>query len=182
MTFQRCLIASLLVLVAGCGFQLRGASLAESQLTIAVIDGLSTPSSAYADFIRTLEATAARSASTEEGPADVTLRVQGFAFAVEDGAVDAQVRVVEKIARVTVEVAALDAEGEPLAAPWIIEISQAFRTDRTQLLGSFGQQVQVEEALYQNVASRILRSLDGLIRLQAGEVRLGVYDSGSDAG
>jgi outer membrane lipopolysaccharide assembly protein LptE/RlpB len=113
---------------------------------------------------------------------DVTLRVQGFAFEIEDGAVDAQVRVVEKIARLTVEVAALDALGEALAEPWIIEVSQAFRTDRTQLLGSFGQQSQIEEALYQNVASRIVRSLDVLIRMQAGGAQAGIPGSESDAG
>lgn len=180
--FLRCSIIVVLALLAGCGFQLRGAGLAESQLNIAVINGLSTPSSAYADFMRTLEGTAARSGSSQDGTVDVTLRVQGFAFEIEDGAVDAQVRVVEKIARLTVEVAALDALGEALAEPWIIEVSQAFRTDRTQLLGSFGQQSQIEEALYQNVASRIVRSLDVLIRMRAGEAQAGIPGSESDAG
>ena len=182
MVFWRCSIILVLALLAGCGFQLRGASLAESQLNIAVINGLSTPSSAYADFIRTLEGAAARSGSSQEGAVDVMLRVQGFAFGIEDGAVDAQVRVAEKIARLTVEVVALDAKGEALAEPWIIEVSQAFRSDRTQLLGSFGQQAQVEEALYQNVANRVLRSLDALMRMQASDVRVGVPGSGSDAG
>ena len=97
---------------------------------------------------------------------------------------DAQVRVVEKIARVIVEVAVLDAAGAALAEPWIIELSQSFRTDRTQLLGSFGQQAQVQQVLYQTAAKRVLRSLDVLIRMQAVDDRNGaaIAGSGPDAG
>lgn len=176
-------IILVLALLTGCGFQLRGAGLAESQLNIAVTNGLSIPSPAYADFLRALERGAARSSSNQEGAENVTLRIQGFALEIEDGAVDAQVRVVEKVARVIVEVAALDAQGEALAAPWIIDVSQGFRTDRTQLLGSFGQQTQVEETLYQTVTNRILRSLDALARMQAGDGQnRASASSGPDAG
>jgi len=171
-------------LLAGCGFQLRGASLAETELNIAVVSGISTPSTAYADFLRTVKNEVARAGGVQDGAADVTLQIQGFAFEVEDGAVDAQVRVVEKIARVIVEVAVLDAAGAALAEPWIIELSQSFRTDRTQLLGSFGQQAQVQQALYQIAAKRVLRSLDVLIRMQAVDDRNGaaIAGSGPDAG
>lgn len=180
----RCPIILALVLLAGCGFQLRGASLAQSQLNIAVASQVSTPSNAFADFLRTLEGAAARSGSSQEGAPDVTLLVQSFAFETKDGAVDAQVRVVEKIARLIVEVSVMDGRGEVLAEPWIIELDQAFRIDRTQLLGSFGQQTQVQQAVYQTAANRILGSLDVLIRMQTdgAENEAGIPSSEPDAG
>ncbi len=169
MTLWRCLAVLILALLAGCGFQLRGASVDEGFLNVSVVSSVSTPSGAYANFLRSLEAAASRRGGSQE--AEMTLRVQGFAFEVEDGAVDAQVRVVEKIARVIVEVAPLDSRGRPLAEPWVIELSQAFRADRTQLLGSFEQQSQVESALYQRLADRLLRSAQVLQRMGAKDSR-----------
>jgi|GEM_PF-1444268 outer membrane lipopolysaccharide assembly protein LptE/RlpB len=179
MTLLRWVVALSWILLAGCGFQLRGTSLAQSDLSIAVVSEVTSKSASYNDFLRVVEATLVRSGAKDQSSADITLKISGFAFDTVNGAVDADVRVAERIATVTVEVVALDRVGEPLAEPWIMEASRGFRTDRTQLLGSYERESAVEQALYQSLANRILRSLQVLGRGLAAPDQAAVRHSGT---
>ena len=159
---------TLLVIVAalvGCGFQLRGTGFAEG-LTYRLMSEQNQPAG-YADFRRVLKATLSRAGVRESSAADVTLRIQGYQAETLDGAVNAQLRVAENISTASLVFSVLDDRGNLLADELVLEQREAYRMDRTQLLGSYEQQSSVEQNLHQDLADQILRALSVVTRSTA---------------
>ena len=169
---------SLLVIVmtfAGCGFQLRGAGLAQGMTYQLVTE--QEQSAGYADFQRVLKATLERAGVREAAPADVTLRISSFQAETRDGAVNAELRVAENISTASLELSVLDGKGNLLADELLLQQRTAYRMDRSQLLGSYQQQTSVEQDVRQALANQILRALSVLTRSMTG---LASADSESD--
>ena len=61
----------------------------------------------------------------------------------------------------------LDDRGNLLADELVLEQREAYRMDRTQLLGSYEQQSSVEQNLHQDLADQILRALSVVTRSTA---------------
>ena len=155
----------ILTALAGCGFQLRGTGLAEG-LTYRLVSEQNQPAG-YADFQRVLKATLGRAGVREASPADVTLRIKAFQADTLDGAVNAQLRVAENISTASLVVSVLDDKGNLLADELVLERREAYRMDRSQLLGSYQQQTSVEQSLNQDLADQILRALSVVMRSSA---------------
>ena len=155
----------ILTALAGCGFQLRGTGLAKG-LTYQLVSEQNQPAG-YADFQRVLKATLGRAGVREASPADVTLRIKAFQADTLDGAVNAQLRVAENISTASLVVSVLDDKGNLLADELVLERREAYRMDRSQLLGSYEQQTSVEQSLNQDLADQILRALSVVMRSSA---------------
>ena len=161
---NRWLLVMSVLLLTGCGFQLRGANLAErvdGDMTYRLVGGQSLAPS-YTDFQRVLKNTLARAGYREASPAKLTLQIQSFQRDNIDGAVDADLRVAEQTS--TLSFSVLDREGAVLADELRLEIRQVFRVDRSQLLGSFEQRSSTEQSLDQKLADQVVRALGVVTR------------------
>jgi outer membrane lipopolysaccharide assembly protein LptE/RlpB len=81
--------------------------------------------------------------------------------------VNAQLRVAENISTASLVVSVLDDKGNLLADELVLERREAYRMDRSQLLGSYEQQTSVEQSLNQDLADQILRALSVVMRSSA---------------
>ncbi|MBL6815269.1 MAG: hypothetical protein ISQ65_08510, partial [Pseudomonadales bacterium] len=111
------LLVMAVLLLTGCGFQLRGANLSDrvdGEITYRLVGGQNLAPS-YADFQRVLKNTLARAGYSEASPAELTLQMQSFQRENADGAVDADLRVAEQIATLTLAFSVLDRAGAVLA-------------------------------------------------------------------
>ena len=163
---NRWLLVMSVLLLTGCGFQLRGANLAErvdGDMTYRLVGGQSLAPS-YTDFQRVLKNTLARAGYREASPAKLTLQIQSFQRDNIDGAVDVDLRVAEQISTSTLSFSVLDREGAVLADELRLEIRQVFRVDRSQLLGSFEQRSSTEQSLDQKLADQVVRALGVVTR------------------
>ena len=130
---NRWLLVMSVLLLTGCGFQLRGTNLAErvdGDMTYRLVGGQNLAPS-YADFQRVLKNTLARAGYREASPAQLTLQIQSFQRDNIDGAVDADLRVAEQISTSTLSFSVLDRAGAVLADELRLEIRQVFRVDRS---------------------------------------------------
>lgn len=163
---NRWLLVMSALLLTGCGFQLRGANLAEhvdGDMTYRLVVGQNLAPS-YAGFQRVLKSTLARAGYREASPAKLTLQIQSFQRDNIDGAVDADLRVAEQVSTSTLSFSVLDREGAVLADELRLEIRQVFRVDRSQLLGSFEQRSSTEQSLDQKLADQVVRALGVVTR------------------
>lgn len=166
------------LLLTGCGFQLRGANVADrvnGDMTYRLVGGQNLDPS-YTDFQRVLKNTLARAGYREASRAKLTLQIHSFQRENIDGAVDAGLRVAEQISTSTLSFSVLDSDGAALADELRLEMRQVFRVDRTQLLGSFEQRSFTEQGLDQKLADQVVRAL-GVVtrgdRSAAADAKLG---------
>lgn len=157
-----CVLLSL-ALLAGCGFQLRGSSLAQLDLSYRLLDE-TDGSLAFADFEPVLKGTLTRAGLREASPADIILKIQNFEATTLDGAVDQEIRVAEKISTASLVLGITNASGQQLADSLVLTRRESYRIDRTQLLASFELQASMERNLLRTLADQVLRTLDMLIR------------------
>lgn len=154
-----------LLSLGGCGFQLRGASLGELDLTYRLAyTGESSP--AYADFQRSLSGTLSRQGMRAGTPADVTLQISNFLLATVDGSVDSQLRVAEKVTTASMTVRVLDAQGKTLAAQQQLTKRDVYRIDRSQLLGSHILQSDRQKSVLDALSQQVVRVLLSVTRQQ----------------
>lgn len=151
------------LLLAGCGFQLRGeADLAPALAKVQLVT--STPDAPLArELGRAL--TRAGALLVEDGATAgdaATVRIVSAAFNRRPLAVGATGRVQEFEMLLTVVVDALAADGAVLLPPQTVEQRRAYTFDTAQALGTPAEEALVQDELIQAAVASILRRLEAI--------------------
>ena len=171
MILRSATVLTLVCLTVGCGFQLRGAGFAQHDHTYRLVSD--QPNSASLNsFRRALEPTLGRAGLSQGSDPDLILAIDSFQLQTMDGAVDAQIRVAEQLASVSMALSVQNGEGEMLVDGLELELRVAYRIDRSQLLGSYEQRSVIENNLYQNLADQVVRIIHTLILSRKAEPKV----------
>jgi outer membrane lipopolysaccharide assembly protein LptE/RlpB len=171
MILRNATLLTLVCLLVGCGFQLRGAGFAQHDLTYRLVSD--QPNSASLNsFQRTLKLTLGRARLSEGSDPDLILVIDSFQLKTTDGAVDAQIRVAEQVASISMALSVQNDEGEMLVDGIELGLRGAYRIDRSQLLGSYEQRSRIEKNLYQNLADQVVRTIHSLILSHKAEPKV----------
>jgi LPS-assembly lipoprotein len=156
------LLASMMVLLlAGCGFQLRDEVRLPARLATVHLDIADLYSPLKRDLRAALERAGAKlAASAGKGIASVRIPVN--AVTVEVLTVGGTARVQEYLIRRTVELEVLDAAGKTLLEKTRIELTRDYSFDETQALGAQAEQDLIKQELDRDMVQQILRRIEAL--------------------
>ena len=145
------LVAALLLVLAGCGWHLRGTAPGTPSLegVTVVVDG----GAARGDLLREVRrAVTAAGGEVRDGGDGPRLVLQSETRARQQLSVGSGGRAEEYELRYRVRWSIRDAEGETIAGPDTFEQVRAYRFDRGQVLGSEGREDQLVEELRRDAA------------------------------
>lgn len=167
--FRSLLLVALCVpLLAACGFHLRRSAQLAPQLQHLYLQ-VSGGGSLLRQLAGTLRASGVHLADAE-GPGVAVLNVPVNAFSTQALTLTGFARVSEYAVHYQVQFQVLDANGKTLIPLQSIHMSRDFTFDQTQVLGSAGQQEQIQRGLVDDMAQAIL------MRLQAQGAHIGQPD------
>ena len=141
--------------LCACGFQLRGQDLVNSGYTYAVTG---TDSQFAAALQRRLEAMNVLAGSV--GSADITVELLRVRRQQVDGAVNAEAMLLEQAVRLEIDYRVLDASAVELMPVQQLSRQRYFRLDRSNVLGTATMKEEIADALEDELAAQLLRSLN----------------------
>lgn len=143
--------------LCACGFQLRGQDLVNSGYTYAVT-GTDKDSQFAAALQRRLEAMNVLAGNV--GSADITVELLRVRRQQVDGAVNAEAMLLEQAVRLEIDYRVLDASAVELMPVQQLSRQRYFRLDRSNVLGTATMKEEIADALEDELAAQLLRSLN----------------------
>lgn len=152
------LAACATLLLVGCGFHLRrSAALPEAMQRVYL------EVSGGGDLPRELRLAVRLSGATVEdapGPGIATLEVPVAAFRTDALTVSGFARITEYAVRYHVEFDVKDADGKPVVARQVIDMSREYTFDRNEVVGNEAQQEEIRRGLTRDMVQAIMRRLE----------------------
>ncbi len=161
-------IALLLVLIlSGCGFQLRQEISLPLALSPMSIEGVAANSPLARDLIRSLEAGGARVVAAGE-PSSSRLLIPLNDLNREVLSVGESARVREFMLRYLVEFELLDGAGEVVVPLQRVELIREFSFDDRQALGAASEEALLREEMQREMGRRVLDQLQRALQARSG--------------
>ena len=151
------ILATLALCLSACGFQLRGQDLVNSGYTYAVT-GADKDSQFAAALRQHLDAM--NVLAGDDKSADFTVELVRVRRQQVDGAVSAEAMLLEQAVRLEVEYRIVDASAGELMPVQQLSRQRYFRLDRSNLLGTAAMKEEIADALEDELAAQLLRSLN----------------------
>jgi len=164
---------SVLVLVHGCGFQLRGSDLGELNLDYRITGNLSGggANATSVEFLQLLRQSLNQVGAQELGASNMLIEITSLRREEIEGAVNAEVRVTEKSIVFTLMYRVVDINGDDIVADQRLQIERVYRIDRNNLLASNSEQKLLESELLRNLAGQVVRGLGVVMSKQPALVK-----------
>jgi LPS-assembly lipoprotein len=157
-SLSKILVGFLIVLIAGCGFQLRGNANLSDQLSVMFIQGISTKSGLGLELKRTLENNGVTVLSQYDKSASVLTLVENEVDRrVLSVGSDAKATEYQLYQEVSFKVAGN--KGELLSDVQTVKAQRDYRFNQNQVLGSENEQAFLTENLNKQLAQSIFRRL-----------------------
>lgn len=154
---------ALLLLVAGCGFQLRGAPPVSSALQPLAVDcSGDVPEQLCGSVKDQLELGNIDLQPTES--ADYVLKISNFRRERRASAITVRAAAAEYTLRQTVDIEVLTSDNIPLIAPAGLNSSETYRYDESNVLAKQREEEALQEQLYDRLAQQIIFRLAPLER------------------
>jgi LPS-assembly lipoprotein len=157
-SFSKMLVSFIIVLIAGCGFQLRGNANLSEHLNVMFIQGISTKSGLGLEIKRTLQNNGVTVLSEYDKTASV--------FTLVENEIDRRVLSVGSDAKASeyqlyqeVSFKVVDKQGELLSDVQTVKAQRDYRFNQDQVLGSENEQEFLTENLNKQLAQSIFRRL-----------------------
>lgn len=148
-------VGALLLLVAGCGFQLRGAPPVSSALQPLAVDcSDKVPAQLCAAVRDQLEL--GRIELKPAGEADFVLKIGNFRQERRASAITLRAAAAEYTLRHTVDIELLTADNIPLIAPTDLNSSETYRYDESNVLAKQREEEVLREELHNRLAQQII--------------------------
>lgn len=152
------LAACATLLLAGCGFHLRRSAALPDAMQRVYLEV-----SGGGDLPRELRLAVRLSGATVEdapGPGIATLEVPVAAFRTDALTVSGFAHITEYAVRYHVEFDVKDADGKPVVARQVIDMSREYTFDRNQVVGNEAQQEEIRRGLTRDMVQAIMRRLE----------------------
>jgi LPS-assembly lipoprotein len=153
--------ALLAMLLASCGFHLRG----EVRLPAGTERIMVEASDPASPLKRDLEAALKRSGSdvrSVAGEGVATLKLPTIQLATEPVSISSQARVKEYRVRYKVEVELTGADGKVLLARAALELTRDYSFDETQALGAQAEEDLIKKELERDMVQQVLRKIESI--------------------
>lgn len=148
-------MAALVLLIAGCGFQLRGAPPVSSALQPLAVDCADNVPGQLCDSVRDqLELGRIELKSAEE--ADYVLRIGNFRQERRASAITLRAAAAEYTLRHTVDIEVITADNIPLIEPTDLNSSETYRYDESNVLAKQREEEALRDQLHDRLAQQII--------------------------
>lgn len=148
-------MAAFVLLIAGCGFQLRGAPPVSPALQPLAVDCADNVPGQLCDSVRDqLELGRIELKSAEE--ADYVLRIGNFRQQRRASAITLRAAAAEYTLRHTVDIEVLTADNIPLIEPTDLNSSETYRYDESNVLAKQREEEALREQLHDRLAQQII--------------------------
>lgn len=153
--FPKAALLTLAVLVAGCGFQLRGTSPVPAALQPLAVD---CPDSLPGDFCNSVrqQLTLGGVEVVSEANADYLLRLRNYQQDRRASAITSRAVAAEYILRHSVDIELLTAERIPLIAQTELAASETYRYDETNVLAKQREEDELRQQLGDRLAQQVI--------------------------